>query len=132
MKLWYTSNSPFTSYTTVTPHSDSRSDISAYVTSHVQYTMYKIIACIEHATAPKINNPYRDWKRNHVSASAPYVLAASIRATLCDCDRCGTVEANGVSSSSEAEISNYFWIFWNCHRLSKFYLVLKYSYKLYA
>ena len=35
MKLWCTNNSPFTSYTTVTPHSDSR---SAYVTSHVQYT----------------------------------------------------------------------------------------------
>ena len=38
MKLWYTNNSPFTSYTTVTPHSDFRSDFSAYVTSHVQYT----------------------------------------------------------------------------------------------
>ena len=50
MKLWYTNNSPFTSYTTVTPHSDSRSDSSAYVTSHVQYTTYKIIACIERAT----------------------------------------------------------------------------------
>ena len=27
-------------YTTVTPHSDSRSDHSAYVTSHIQYTSY--------------------------------------------------------------------------------------------
>ena len=35
MKLWYTNNSPFTNYTTVTPHSDSQ---SAYVTSHVQLT----------------------------------------------------------------------------------------------
>ena len=50
MKLWYTSNSPFTSYTTVTPHSDFRSDLSAYMTSHVQYTTYKIIVCIERAT----------------------------------------------------------------------------------
>ena len=50
MKLWYTNNSPFTSYTTVTPHSNSQSNFSAYVTSHVQYTTYKIIACIEHAT----------------------------------------------------------------------------------
>ena len=32
-----------------------------------------------------------------------------------------------VRSSSEAEISNYFWIFRNCHRQSKFYLVLKYQ-----
>ena len=38
MKLWYTNNSPFTSYTTLTPHSDSRSDFSTYVTSHVHYT----------------------------------------------------------------------------------------------
>ena len=67
-----------------------------------------------------------------MSASALYVLAAPIRATLCDCDWCGTVEANGASSSSEAEISNYLWIFRNCHRLSKFYLVLKYPHKLYA
>ena len=50
MRLWYTNNSPFTSYTTVTPHSDSRSDFSAYVTSHIQYTTYKIIACIERTT----------------------------------------------------------------------------------
>ena len=50
MKLWYTNNSPFTSYTTVTPHSDSRSDFSTYVTSHVQYTTYKIIVYIERAT----------------------------------------------------------------------------------
>ena len=50
MKLWYTNNFPFTSYTTVTPHRDSQSDSSAYVMSHVQYTTYKIIACIEHAT----------------------------------------------------------------------------------
>ena len=52
MKLWYTNNSSFTSYTTVTPHSDSRSDISAYVMSHVQYT---IIACIECATMLRAN-----------------------------------------------------------------------------
>ena len=50
MKLWYTNNSPFTSYTTVTPYSDSQSDFSAYVTSHIQYTTYKIIPCIERAT----------------------------------------------------------------------------------
>ena len=43
IKLWFTNNFPFTSYTTVTPHSD---DFSAYVTSHVQNTTYKIIACI--------------------------------------------------------------------------------------
>ena len=51
MKLWYTNNSPFTSYTTVTPHSDSRSDYSAYVMAHIQYTTYKIIACNERTTA---------------------------------------------------------------------------------
>ena len=56
MKLWYTNNSPFTSYTTVTPHSDSRSDTSAYVTSHVQYTAYKSMACIERATVLRANN----------------------------------------------------------------------------
>ena len=50
MKLWYTINSPFTSYTTVTPHSDSQSDFSAYVTLHIQHTTYKINARIEHAT----------------------------------------------------------------------------------
>ena len=52
LKLWYTNNSPFTSYTTVTPHSDSRSDFLAYVMSRIQYTYtYKIIAtCIERAT----------------------------------------------------------------------------------
>ena len=49
MKLWYTNNSPYTSYTPVTVHCYSRSDISAYVTSHVQYTAYKIVACIEKA-----------------------------------------------------------------------------------
>ena len=43
MKLWYTNNSPFTSYTTITLHSDSRSDFSAYVTSHVRYTTYKFV-----------------------------------------------------------------------------------------
>ena len=51
MKFWCTNNSPFTSYTTVTPDSDSGSDYSTYVTSHDQYTTYKIIACIECATA---------------------------------------------------------------------------------
>ena len=56
MKLWYTNNSPFTSYTTVTPHNDSRSDFVAYVTSRVQYTTYKIIAtCIERATVLRTN-----------------------------------------------------------------------------
>ena len=50
MKLWYTSNSPNTSYTIVTPHSYSQSDVSAYVMPHIQYTMYKIIACIDHTT----------------------------------------------------------------------------------
>ena len=50
MKLWYINNSPFTSYTTVTPYSDLGSDFFAYVTSHIQYTMYKIITCIERAT----------------------------------------------------------------------------------
>ena len=43
-KLWYPSNSPFTSYTTVTPHSDSRrSNFSAYVTSHIQYTTFTVL-----------------------------------------------------------------------------------------
>ena len=50
VKLWYTNNSLFTSYTIVTPHSDSRSDFSAYMTSHVQYTTYKIIVCIDCTT----------------------------------------------------------------------------------
>ena len=36
-------------------HSDSGSDISAYVTSHVQYTTYKIIACIERVTVLRAN-----------------------------------------------------------------------------
>ena len=54
-QLCHTNNSPFTSYTTVTPHSDSRSDFSAYVTSHVQYTTYEIIACIERATMLRAN-----------------------------------------------------------------------------
>ena len=53
MKLWYTNNSLFTSYTTVTAHSDSR---SAYVTSHFQYTTYKIIACIERAAVLRADN----------------------------------------------------------------------------
>ena len=52
VKLWYTSNSPFTSYTTVTRHSDSQSDFSAYLMSHVQY---KFIARIEHAPALRAN-----------------------------------------------------------------------------
>ena len=38
-----------------TTHSDSRSDISAYVTSHVLYTTYKIIASIECATVLRAN-----------------------------------------------------------------------------
>ena len=40
-ETWYTNNSPFTSYTTVTPHSDSQ---SIDVTSHVQYT--EVIVCV--------------------------------------------------------------------------------------
>ena len=55
MKLWYTNNSPFTSYTTVTPHSDSRSDFFPYVMSYIQYTAYKIIACIKCATVLQAN-----------------------------------------------------------------------------
>ena len=47
--LVHPNNSSFTSYTIVTPHSDSRTDFSAYVTSDVHYTTYKIIACIESA-----------------------------------------------------------------------------------
>ena len=52
MKLWYTNNSLFTSYTTITPHNNFRSNFFTYVMSHVQYTyMYRIIAtCIECAT----------------------------------------------------------------------------------
>ena len=47
MKLWYTNKSPFTSYTTITPHSDSQNDFSAYVTSHVQYTyLRKSLLCV--------------------------------------------------------------------------------------
>ena len=42
-------------YITVTLHSDSRSDSSTYMTSHVQYTTYKIIACIERATVLRDN-----------------------------------------------------------------------------
>ena len=62
MKLWYTNNSPFISYTALTPHSNSRSDFSSYVTSHLQY---KIIAtCIEHTTALWANNMHvkREYK----------------------------------------------------------------------
>ena len=55
MKLWDSSNSPFTIYTTITPHSDSRSNYSTYVTSYVQYTTYKIIVCTEHATYFRAN-----------------------------------------------------------------------------
>ena len=51
MKLWYTNNFPFT-YTSVTPHSDSRSNFYAYVMSHLQYN---IIACIEQATVLQAN-----------------------------------------------------------------------------
>ena len=51
--LWYTNNSFSTCYTTINPHTDSRSDISAYVTSHD--TAYKIIACIERATVLRAN-----------------------------------------------------------------------------
>ena len=55
MKLWYTNNSPFTSYTILTLHSDSRSHFSSYVTSHVQYT-YIIAMSIERATVLRVNN----------------------------------------------------------------------------
>ena len=51
MKLWYTNNSPFTSYTTVTPHSDSRPEAPTY----------KIIACIECATVHYVCNA-REYK----------------------------------------------------------------------
>ena len=51
MKLWYTNNSPFTSYTTITSHSDSQSDFTAYLTYHMfSIPTYKIIACIERTT----------------------------------------------------------------------------------
>ena len=45
LKLWYINNSPFTSYTTVTPYCPKQ--FFAYVTSHI-YTY--VIACIDHAT----------------------------------------------------------------------------------
>ena len=58
MKLWYTNNSAFTSYTTVTPHSDFR---SAYVTSHVQYTYaLRIHVCandLAPRVCPRMSNP---------------------------------------------------------------------------
>ena len=44
MKLWYTNNSPFTSYRTLTPHSDSWSDFSCYVCRTFIIRTYKIIA----------------------------------------------------------------------------------------
>ena len=37
------------------PRSDSRSDFPAYVMSHILFTTYKIIACIEHATMLQAN-----------------------------------------------------------------------------
>ena len=55
MKLWYTKNPPFTSYTTVTPHGDSREAIFLLTRRHVQYIAYKIIACIERATVLRAN-----------------------------------------------------------------------------
>ena len=50
--FWYTNKFSFTSYATITPHSDSRSEFPTYMTSHIEYILaYKIIAtCIEHAT----------------------------------------------------------------------------------
>ena len=54
-ETWYTYNFTFTSYTTITPHSNSQSDFFAYVMSHVQCTMYRIIACIERATVLRAN-----------------------------------------------------------------------------
>ena len=52
---------------TVIPHSDSRSDFSPYVTSYVQYTTYKIIACIECATMLRANITHvtREYKQAH-------------------------------------------------------------------
>ena len=45
MKLSFTTMHPFTSYTTLTPHSDIEGDLPAYVTSHVPYShIYKINA----------------------------------------------------------------------------------------
>ena len=44
----YTNNSPFTSYTTLTPHSDSRSDFPLRDVTKFNIRTYKIIAtCIE-------------------------------------------------------------------------------------
>ena len=92
----------------------------------------KRAAIIAREIEKRQSNPYRDWKQNHVSASAPYVLAALIRATPCDGNWCGTVDANGTGSSSEAEILSYLWIFRPCQRLGKLFFLLKYLYQLYA
>ena len=58
MKLWNTNNTPYASYTTLTLHSDFRSDFSSYMMSHIQYTYtYKVIATyIKHATTLQANN----------------------------------------------------------------------------
>ena len=52
MKLWYTNNSLFTSYTTLTPHSDSQSNFFSLMLRHTFNVLtYKIVAtCIEHTT----------------------------------------------------------------------------------
>ena len=55
MKLWYTNNCPFTSYTTVTP--SQRLPKRCFRLRDVSFNIstYKIIACIEHATAQRAN-----------------------------------------------------------------------------
>ena len=82
MKLWYTNNTPFTSYTTVTPHGYSRSDFSAYVMSHVQYITYKIIACIERATVLQANNMQVTRKYKAGEGVLSWCLAPPLRVKL--------------------------------------------------
>ena len=38
MKFWHTNKLPFTSFTTLTPHSRAKRDFHAYVIVSVQYT----------------------------------------------------------------------------------------------
>jgi len=48
MKLWYTNKLPFTSFTTLTPHSSAKRDFHTYVMFSVQYTYVQNHAtCIE-------------------------------------------------------------------------------------
>ena len=59
MKLCYTNNLLFTSYTTVIPHSDSWSNFSLMWCHAFSISMYKIIAtCIECTTALRANNTH--------------------------------------------------------------------------